>query len=184
MALWAGVKTILRREPVLFFWGGGWGGGATTHTTPSHITPHPPTIPHHTPPHRTAPHCTAPCTAHTPHLTHHTTPTPAPHRTALHRTAPHRELVAAPRAHRVRTVATISGQTPVNHPKMHPAKQLTEPRTHRGKSTLRTTPHHTTPHLLHPVKNLGVPVFVSRLAAGQMTLLSFPLGLIPCHGAQ
>ena len=35
--------------------------------------------------------------------------------------------VAAPRAHRVRTVAIISGQTPVHHPKMHPPKQPIEP---------------------------------------------------------
>ena len=37
------------------------------------------------------------------------------------------EGVAAPRAHRVRTVATIGGQTPVHHPKMQPPKQPTKP---------------------------------------------------------
>ena len=33
------------------------------------------------------------------------------------------EGVVAPRAHRVRTVAIIGGQTPVHHPEMHPPKQ-------------------------------------------------------------
>jgi len=38
------------------------------------------------------------------------------------------EGVVAPRAHRVRTAATISGQTPVHHPKMHhPPQQPMEP---------------------------------------------------------
>ena len=37
------------------------------------------------------------------------------------------EGVVAPRAHRVRTAATIRGQTPVHHPKMHPPKQPIKP---------------------------------------------------------
>ena len=35
--------------------------------------------------------------------------------------------VVALQAQRVRTVVTISGQTPVNHPKMYPPKQSIEP---------------------------------------------------------
>ena len=42
----------------------------------------------------------------------------------------HTEGVVAPRAHRVRTVATISSHTRVHHPKMHPPKQpIPYPRT-------------------------------------------------------
>ena len=44
--------------------------------------------------------------------------------------------VVAPHAHRVRTVATISGQTPVNHPTMYPPKQPIEP----WKTLVASTP--------------------------------------------
>ena len=38
-----------------------------------------------------------------------------------------KKRVAAPRAPRARTAASISGQTPVHHPKIHPPKQPTAP---------------------------------------------------------
>ena len=41
-----------------------------------------------------------------------------------------------PRAHRVRAAATISGQTPVNHPKMHAPKQPIQPQ----KTLVASTP--------------------------------------------